>query len=324
MSIFEAALPLSRRRALKLGAGIAGGLMTAASLSRNSAFADDDSDEQGTLPSKEDQDTLQDIIQAEGTASDGVFSIEIDRDDISDVMLHGVPILPSFQINATVYFQRVRGGQLMMNGDMALRPSELNGFIHALIRHGLVFQAEHQHMYDFDPMVWFVHYRGVGSAEWLARSLKAALNTTSTPFPQTMPSNPKTPLPAEHIGHILGATPEVGADGVVTYNIPRKEAIWLGGHRINPYLGVAAEIVFEPYGGGINAAVIPDYNLIASEVNPVIGYGLHAGWDIGCLYNQETDEHPQLYFSHHFKTGNSVSLAYEIRHALNMMNVEFD
>src|SRR4051794_3713449 len=103
MSNFEAASPLSRRRALKLGAGFAGGLITASSLSHNLALADDDSDEKGTLPSKEDQNTLQDIIQAEGMASDGVFSIEIDRDDINDVTLHGVPILPSFQIHGTVY-----------------------------------------------------------------------------------------------------------------------------------------------------------------------------------------------------------------------------
>ncbi len=34
----------------------------------------------------------------------------------------------------------------------------------------------------------------------------------------------------------------------------------------------------------------------------IVGAGLamqvmrQQGWDIGCLYNQETDEHPQLYF----------------------------
>jgi hypothetical protein len=173
-------------------------------------------------------------------------------------------------------------------------------------------------------MVWFVHYRAAGSAEWLATGLKAALDTTSTPFPQIMPSNPKTPLPAHEIGKILGASPQIGADGVVSYDLPRKETIWLGGYKINPYLNVAATIVFEPYGGGINAAAMPDYNFIASEVNPVVWYAQSKGWDIGCLYNQETDERPQLYFSHQFKTGNSITLAHEIRKALNMMNLEFE
>jgi len=33
--------------------------------------------------------------------------------------------------------------------------------------------------------------------------------------------------------------------------------------------------------------------------------------------NQETDEHPQLYFSHQFKTGDPIRLAREMRQALD-------
>ena len=323
MSILQAGSSLSRRTALKLGAGMTTGLMTA-SLGQRFAFAEhDDGAESNTTPSKQDQDTIQNILDAEGQASNGVFQVDIDRDDLMDVMLHNVPILPSFQINGTAFFQRVRGGKLMLNGDIALKSSELDKFIKALIAHDLVFQAEHQHMYDFEPDVWFVHYRGVGSADFLATSLKAALNQTSTPFPQTMPSNPKTPLPADEIGKILGAEPEIGADGVVDYYIPRKEELILGGHHINPYLNVAHNIAFQPYGGGQNAAVIPDYALIAAEINNVIRYALSNAWDIGCLYNQETDEHPQLYFSHQCKVGDSVHLAHQIRTALNMTNSQF-
>jgi hypothetical protein len=46
------------------------------------------------------------------------------------------------------------------------------------------------------------------------------------------------------------------------------------------------------------------------------------GWDIGCLYNQETGERPQLFFSHQFKTGDPYQLAAEIRKGLNRMNVQ--
>ncbi len=37
-----------------------------------------------------------------------------------------------------------------------------------------------------------------------------------------------------------------------------------------------------------------------------IGTATHRRWDIGCLYNRETEEHPQLFFSHRFKTGNPL------------------
>ena len=36
-----------------------------------------------------------------------------------------------------------------------------------------------------------------------------------------------------------------------------------------------------------------------------------------CLDNQETAEHPQLYFSHQLKSGDAYQLAHEIRLGLN-------
>lgn len=240
---------------------------------------------------------IEDIIQAQGMYSNGVFSIEIDRDDITDVTLRGVPILPSFQINGTLYFQKIGdgGSRVILNGDMALKASEIDAFIDQLLKHNLVFQAEHQHFYDFSPMVWFIHFRAVGDGLEIARAVKAALNTTSTPFPQTSPSNPTTPLPVAEIGKIIGASPTVGAHGVVNLDVPREDPIFLGGIQINPYLNVATSISFEPYGGGENAAAVVDFALIPSEINPVMKVMRKLGWDIGCLYNQETDEKPQLF-----------------------------
>ena len=36
-----------------------------------------------------------------------------------------------------------------------------------------------------------------------------------------------------------------------------------------------------------------------------------------CLYNQETAEHPQLYFSHDFKTGDAIALARQLRRGID-------
>jgi len=38
--------------------------------------------------------------------SNGVFSIEIDRDDITNVTLRGVPILPAFELSGSLNFRR--------------------------------------------------------------------------------------------------------------------------------------------------------------------------------------------------------------------------
>ncbi len=266
---------------------------------------------------------IQQIIQAEGMTSNGVFSIEIDRDDIPNVTLRGVPILPANQINGTLNFQCLGGDRVAMNSDMALKANEIDRFIDQLISHDIIFQAEHQHFYDFSPLVWFIHFRATGDALQIARGIKAALNVTSTPFPQTSPKNPKTPLPAEELGDIIGAAPSIGANGIVNFDVPRDDPISLGGMRINPYLNVATTIAFQPYGGGQNAVAVPDFGMISSEIQRVVALMRSHDWDIGCLYNQETDEQPQLFFSHQFKTGNALTLAREIRQGLNRMDMAF-
>jgi hypothetical protein len=42
------------------------------------------------------------------------------------------------------------------------------------------------------------------------------------------------------------------------------------------------------------------------------------GWFVGCLYNQETSETPQLYFAHMLKVGDAYALAREIRRGLDL------
>lgn len=315
----------NRRRILTMGGMAVGALLAPKAVTAEaSENCDHDDDDQPTPQQASTASQIEKILDAQGSWSDGVFSIEIDRDDIQDVTLHGVPISPSFQINGTLYFQFQCDGQVMMNSDMALKASEIDPWIDALIAHDIVFQAEHQHFYDFNPPVWFIHYRKLGDPLQIARGVKAALNTTSTPFPQVMPSNPTTPLPADAMGKILGASPQIGSDGVVNYDLPRKNPIRLGGVPINPYLNVSTTVAFEPLDStGKKAAAGPDFGMLAHEVMPVVTKMRSQGWDIGCLYNQETDECPQLFFSHNFKTGDPLELARQIRHGLNLMDLKF-
>ena len=310
---------LNRRAMLTLGASTAVGLLGSKRLSAKSAKPMDDDPGEGSSYWK----GIEEIIQAQGMFSDGVFSIEIDRNDINNVTLHGIPIKPSFEINGTLYFQKLDEDTVIMNSDLALKGEEIDSFLDRLLSHGIVFEAEHQHFYDFDPLVWFIHFRKKGDPLEIARGVKAALDATSTPFPQTLPSNPTTPLPADAIGKILGASPNIGSDGVVTYDVPREDPLFLGGVRINPYLNTATSISFQPLGDGKTAAAAPDFGMVASEINPVVELMRKQGWDIGCLYNQETAEYSQLYFSHEFKTGDPIRLAHEIRNGLNLMDVQF-
>ncbi|GGQ46621.1 hypothetical protein BKA00_004113 [Actinomadura coerulea] len=111
-------------------------------------------------------------------------------------------------------------------------------------------------------------------------------------MPQHSPPHPKTPLPVRKLERILGGDATVGENGIVTVTVRRTDRIRLGG-------------------------VVPDFSMTASETQPVISVMRRHRWEVGCLYNQETDEHPQLYFSHMYRVGDPVTLARQIREGLD-------
>ncbi len=317
---------ITRRQALTRGAGIAGAL-TALSVGAGSVlvhnthvFAASGSSSGASLPVKE----IEEIMQAPGMVMNGILSVEIEREDLHVIQhLPGdgtVPFKPAWENNGTFFFQSLGNGQAILNGDFGgLLPTEIDPFIDKLLEGGLIFQALHQHFYDLDPQVYFIHFRGIGDPLQLARSGIAAVKVTSTPLPQSSPSNPTTPLPAEKLGDILDSTPTVGGSGVVSVDVPRRNTVTLGGVQISPFLNIATTVNFEPLSNG-QTAVAADFSMVASEVQNVVRVMRQQGWVTGCLYNQETDEQPQLYFSHQVKVGDAVELAREVRRGLNQTN----
>jgi hypothetical protein len=307
---------VSRRGALVVGGGAAGGLLMGA-LPVGGALASERHVEaqRGTLPSEQ----MQKILQAEGTVTNGVLSIDLSRDDIGDVRgPRGVTFTPAFEVDGTLTFQPLKGGRAIFNGDLAVKGSETNAVIDAIIRNGLVFQAFHQHYDQMSPQIWFIHWRGIGHALHLARAVRNVLAATSIPLPQTMPKNPTTPLDADRLGAILGGDATVGEEGVVSVEVSRRGGICLDGIRVSPELNISTMVEIRPLDSdGTTAAAAPDFSMTSHEVQPVVAVMRKQGWHVGCLYNQETDEHPQLYFAHMLKTGDPYRLAHEIRRGLD-------
>lgn len=318
MAVFESA-GMSRRRVLQLS-GVAGGLAVAGSaLGRQVPAAATTGPSAAGGGAGLPVALIERIVRAKGSVSDGVLNIGIERDDLPYVRKEGVPIKPSFQINGSLCFQALADGSTMLNGDLAFLPAEMNPAIDRMIEHGLAWQAQHQHLFGLDPMVFFMHFRGRGSARRLAEACAAVLRVTSTPLPQAPPKNPTTPLDTRRLAAIIGATPTVEADGVVSFDLPQREPIMLGGVHISPFLNVFTSVAFEPLHD--RTVVVADFGLLAGQINPQARTMRRQGWQLDCLYNQETDEQPQLYFSHQFKVGNAYRLAREVRRGLEQTSV---
>ena len=152
MADFDLASRLDRRRALALGGGAAGGLILAGtgasagivpprgSWSRTGRrrLAAADAAGAAGLPVQQ----IESILQAPGTVSNGVLSISMSRTDLGTVKGPlGVPFEGPFELNFDIYFQSLGKNKAILNGDVTLKPNEVNPFIDALIKNGLVFQA---------------------------------------------------------------------------------------------------------------------------------------------------------------------------------------
>ena len=281
------------------------------------SLAQDSSDKKETdLP----QEEIEKIIEAKGEVHDAILDIELPRKDIGKVQgPDGMTLTPDFGVSGELLFQSTPDGKAFLNGDIPLREKEVNPFIDALLTHGLVFQAYHQHL-PTTPQVWFVHFRGTGDPLELANSIKAALKKTALPFPlEAPPKNPKSPLDSERLAKILHGEASVGEDGVVTIWIKRADKVTIDGVEVNPRANISTNIEFKPIADGPRAAVIPDFSMTAEQVTPVITLmRTKLGWYQGCLYNQEIGETPQLFFDHMAKTGDAYELAQEIRQGLDL------
>jgi hypothetical protein len=306
---------ISRRRALALTGATASGLL-ATRLGVGPALAASRlRGKHGHLPA----DAIEKVLEAEGSTTNGVLGVNPGRDDIGTVQGPlGVPFKAPFQLEHDLYFQPLSNKLAFFNGDVALKPEEINPVIDAIIANGLEFQALHQHFFDVSPMVWFVHFRGEGEPLKLARAVRKVLAATATPLPQTSPSNPTTPLDVPRLKKTLHGDAEVSGDGVVTVDVSRAGTIAVADIAVAPEANISTNIQFKPLDGtDQNVAVAPDMAMSSAEIRPVIRLLRRYGFEIGCLYNQETNEHPQLYFSHAIKVGNPYTIAAEIRHALD-------
>ena len=105
--------------------------------------------------------------------------------------------------------------------------------------------------------------------------------------------------------------------------VKRRDRIVIDGVHVNPEANVSTNIEFLPLDTHrTRVAAAPDFSVTAEEVMPVCAAMRAAGFEIGCLYNQETSEHPQLYFAHMLAKGAPIALARAIRGALDLTRAE--
>jgi hypothetical protein len=224
-----------------------------------------------------------------------VYKFGFPRTDLH-VTVRGLAIKPGLALGSWAAFLGTDQAAMVM-GDLVLLPEEVDPVTEKLRSAGFDITAVHNHLIDETPHVMYVHYMGHGNASQLATSLHEALTVSKTPLEKPVASMEATP--PEWVKTIDDSVGRKGTfkGGVLSYGVPRSEAVTMDGMTIYPAAGVAEAINLQA-ADGWNVATTGDFVLTAQEVNPVIS-ALEANHILVTgLHSHMLTEQPRLFFMH--------------------------
>jgi hypothetical protein len=113
----------------------------------------------------------------QGKANGGVYQFTFPRAE--KIMEDGMQEGASMGTGTGINFQPLDGGRAAVTGDFVLLGSEVDPVMHELRSHGIEVTALHSHMIGETPIIYFMHFWGVGPAASLASGLRAAVDRTN-------------------------------------------------------------------------------------------------------------------------------------------------
>jgi len=261
------------------------------------------------------------ITGTKGTyaADEDVYKVTFPRAEVK-VRVDGWSMHPFMGITSWAAFTPAGGERLMVMGDLALFPDEVNPVMSTVLDSGLAVTALHNHFFYDEPRVMFMHIDGSGPVEALAGAVRKAFDQVreirrASPVPASTFGGPAmpdksstTPGPIEQVLGVKGQS----SGGMYKVVIGRKAAAH--GHPIGKEMGVNAWAAFG--GTDDNAVVDGDFAMLESEVQSVLKALRGAGVNIVALHNHMAHEEPRYFFLHYWGRGRAVDLAKAVKAAL--------
>jgi hypothetical protein len=122
-----------------------------------------------------DADVIARVTGLQPEVKNGVAKVSVPRADLA-VTVDGVKMQPFQGLTSWAAFAGSPEAAVV-DGDFAMREAELQPVLKALRAARIDVVAIHSHMTHEEPRIMFLHFWGKGSAEALAREIKAARAT---------------------------------------------------------------------------------------------------------------------------------------------------
>lgn len=255
-----------------------------------------------------------------GQKTGNVYRVGFPRTDLH-VTVAGMEVKPGLALGSWAAFSG-SDSQAMVMGDLVLLETELNPVIKALRASGFEITAVHNHLMGETPHVLYAHYMGHGDVLEIAKSLRHALEQSKTPLdkPAAAQASGEPPAFVATIEGVIGAKGRF-AGGVLSFGIPRAEAVTDHDVPLTGAQGVAEAINFQEAGAG-KVATTGDFVLTAEEINPVISALQNHDIAVTALHSHMLTEEPRLFFMHFWAVGPTGSVAQGIAAALDKVHTK--
>jgi len=119
---------------------------------------------------------IETIIGKTGTENGSVLAFFFARPH--GIAMHHETLAPAMGMSTAINFQPSPKG-VAATGDFVLRENEVKAVLESLRKDNVLITAVHNHLYDDEPRMVFVHFWAEGKAAEVATALKHALDTAS-------------------------------------------------------------------------------------------------------------------------------------------------
>ncbi|HEY1307833.1 MAG TPA: DUF1259 domain-containing protein [Vicinamibacterales bacterium] len=254
----------------------------------------------------------------QGDFKDNVLKVNIPRNDVK-VTVAGVATPTPFGFGGWVAMTKGDGGHQVLMGDLVLLQDEVNPVMSALLDNGIDVTALHNHFFNDEPRMFYMHVHGHGTAAELAKKLKPAIDLIGKASSASTPPAASSPAPnaldTAKLVQIVGTQGEqTGA--VYKFTLGRNDLKLIEmGATINARMGLNTWAAFT--GTNEKAAIAGDIAMIESEVTPVLKALRKNGLDVVAIHHHMTNDRPMIIFLHYWGTGPADKLAAGFKAAVN-------